>query len=76
MFRIDANGLHGIEYEVVDGLLKVSDRIRVTGIYVASIDRTLRQRLAERHATLLTREASYGTQAEDLSGLRAILDRQ
>lgn len=76
VFRVDAKGLHDVEYEVIDGLLKVSDRIRVTGIYVASIDGTLRPRLAEMHAALLSREANYGSQPEDLSALRAVLDRR
>jgi hypothetical protein len=56
VFRLDADGLHAVDYSIRNHQLEVKDRVRVAGIYVASAAPGLRARLQREHAALFERE--------------------
>ena len=77
VFRLDADGVHEVEFKVEPGGIAIRDRVSVAGIYVLAPAPGLRERLQVRHAELCRFEQSFGfdpaRQAADLETLQRLL---
>ncbi|MEZ5328680.1 MAG: hypothetical protein R3F19_26845 [Verrucomicrobiales bacterium] len=77
VFRVDADGVHEVEFTLAPDALQINDRIDVAAVYVAAANPGLRQRLAQKHAELIKEESAYAfdpaSKASDLDSLRALL---
>lgn len=59
VFRLDAEGMHNVNFQLQDGRLVIRDTVTVTGIYLAAPRTGLRERLQARHAELIRFERSF-----------------
>ncbi|MEZ6097658.1 MAG: hypothetical protein R3E01_01675 [Pirellulaceae bacterium] len=76
VFGVDADGTHDIKYVTTDSDITVTDPVRVVGIYLATIDQSLRARIDGTHRQLLQSEAACtfdpAHNAEHLKTLREL----
>jgi hypothetical protein len=77
VFRVDADGVHAVDFQVRDRGLRVVDRLRVVAVYAVAAKQGLRDKLQARHTELLRREAAIGFDpagsSGDLEQLRRLL---
>ena len=77
VFRVDGNGLGDVRHTLADGTVTIEDQIDVVGIYVATGDPRLRERLAAERAELIRHEQATRFDPlhddADLARLRALL---
>jgi len=77
VFRLDADGVHDVEFSLENGGIQVKDRVTVAGIYVAAPKRGLREHLQTRHAELTQFERSFefdpASRDSDFEMLRRLL---
>ncbi len=78
IFRLDADGTHQVDYRHNHRKLVIRDRIHVAGIYLATIDSTLRDRLHDELTQLIAAENAVefdpGKVETDLQTLKSYLD--
>ena len=60
VFRVDAEGIHQVDWRWEGGMVKVSDLASRDRIYVATKDPKVRQEIEERRQAALRWEASFG----------------
>ncbi len=58
VFRVDADGVHGVTWRPTGKGVEVSDRASKVAIYVATHDRSLKDRMARKHQELVAEEAA------------------
>jgi len=56
VFRLDADGVHDVEFQVQAQELRIGDRVTVAGIYVVGVRKGPRMLLQNRHAALVQAE--------------------
>ena len=60
VFRVDADGTHDVTHSISDDHIEVSDRVHVVGVYLATPDASLRDRLDTNHSSLIRHEQETG----------------
>jgi hypothetical protein len=60
VFRLDADGTHDVEHQILGPTVTIRDEIFVVGVYVLTNRPSLRQQLDAEHARLVAEEASLG----------------
>ena len=60
VFRLDATGVHDVDFRIEGRELTIEDRITIAGIYVASANKGTRRQLENRYAALVQSEQAYG----------------
>lgn len=77
VFRVDADGVHGADWERSDDGVRIRGRGSRVAIHVATADPGLRTRIADRHRGLLRMEADLGFDPagddRDFARLQALL---
>lgn len=59
VFRVDANGIYDVAYQVTDKGVDIMDKQSLVALYIATYDRTLRGELRDRLQGLLKLESYY-----------------
>ena len=59
VFRVDADGLYNISYQVTQKGVEITDKASIAAIYVATHDKTLRKELEKRRLALIAKEKFY-----------------
>jgi hypothetical protein len=77
VFRVDADGVHDVEFRREGRHLWIEDEVRVLGIYVVTKDPMMRSEIQRRYRELVEHETSMdfdpASRLEDLQTLRALL---
>jgi len=79
LFRVDADGLTHVDYNVVNGVVEIRDRVSRVAVYVAATAPGERTRIETRRQALIAAESALGfdpgRNPSDLATLRELLAR-